>query len=63
MKKWTTRLQTLCALFGWQGGTIFQARNELAKVLKDNDITVGFILDCNEQCFNELCDLYKVNKG
>lgn len=58
-----TNLEKLCKAFNWQGGTIYQASEELEKYLNSKELTnVVNLLNCNENALQVLIDLYKVRK-
>jgi hypothetical protein len=57
-----TRLDILCRLFKWQGGTIHDAASELARVVKSvKKIDTNYVLNCDNPSFDLLLYLYSVN--
>jgi hypothetical protein len=58
-----TRLETLCKLFNWQGGTIHQAAAELKSVVTIYPIDAKMILGLTDENFDLLVSLYKKHKG
>lgn len=53
-----TRLEKLCKLYRWQGGTIHEASKEMCKVLQSNEYNALYLLDCPNREFNKLIFKY-----
>jgi hypothetical protein len=52
-----TRLEKLCKLYKWQGGTIHDASIEMNRVLMSSEYNALYLLDCPNREFSKL--IYK----
>ena len=58
-----TNLQRLCEAFGWQGGTIFQASEELLKYCSSELSKAENLIAMSEPAITLMIEIYKTRKA